>query len=228
MLGLIMPMGGNAERMAGAPKPFQSVDGEAMWRRVYDNMPLPDYSVHIVRRNDDRQLGLDRQYLVLRAGPVPGGVVPAVRMGLEYAAPDDEILVAHADQLLQWAPDHFLSYCRRGNYPVIPVSSEYAGVTGGVFVDAHRGLVTDVMPKIGVDLFGLCGVYYFPTAKLAERILSATQPDDAANGELYIECALRRYIQHGGRVDYYPIRRVYLMDTREQLERAEEARPWAR
>ena len=230
-LTIVMLMGGKASRMnyPVPSKPFQMVGGEPMVRRVLANLPIAANYVFVTRHDEAVLAGqyFSGEGVQIIGEDVPRGIVCAALRGVN-AAPPGELLLAHADQLLDWSFEHFLSYARRQERIVLPISMHHTINAGAVAISGVHQEVNAIIPKVSSELFGLCGLYYFPSAGIARKALDNMGELDLIFGQHYIESGIRNLIRQGVPVDYYPVRKVWLMDTREQLEEVERCRPWQR
>ncbi len=228
-LSIVMLMGGKASRMnyPVPSKPFQMVDGQPMVRRVLDNLPIAANYVFVTRQDEAVLAGkyFSGEGIQIIGEEVPRGIVEAALKGVN-AAPPGEVLIAHADQWLDWSYEHFLSYARHRERIVLPVAMHHTTNAGAVAISGVHQEVNAIIPKVSSELFGLCGLYYFPFTGIARKALDGMGELDLVMGQHYIENGIRNLIRRGVPVDYYPVRRVWLMDTREQMEEIERTRPW--
>jgi GTP:adenosylcobinamide-phosphate guanylyltransferase len=232
---LIMPMAGKGTRM-GSPslsKPLQLVEEVPMFLRVLDCMPDVSRVVYLVKDEDEESVHKilqrdrreqSRNIVVPSKGRFTS--IPAdTLLGLDECK-NCSVMVVHADQILCWCADHFLKYAHYLNRITVPVAMHHTSGAGFVSIDGFTGLVKDIVPKVSTDMFGLCGVYYFPSVNSCRETLSSLEERDLVGGVHYIESGIRKRLTWECPVGYYPVRNVWLMDTREDIERVERIRPW--
>lgn len=229
MLTIVMLMGGKASRMnyPVPSKPFQMVGGEMMVQRTINNLPPADHYVLLVRQDEAflaQQVFVGEDVTIIGEDS-PRGIVEAALKGVNAAAPG-MVMIAHADQWLDWSSDHFGSYARRKDRIVLPVAMHHTSNAGAVAINGVHQEVNAIIPKVSSELFGLCGIYWFPSTGIARDALEGMGELDLVLGQHYVENGIRKLIRRGVPVDYYPVRRVWLMDTREQLDEMERVQPW--
>lgn len=215
---LIIPMGGRSLRM-GMPspsKPMSMVGGRRMFEHVIENMPSDARIVLIVREEEHCIVSSMNINATVLCEDEPKGVIKAILSGFEHAD-SGPVMIAHADQVLEWCPEHFKRYAMRSQCPVLPISLSYTEQAGAAAIDGICGTVRDLVPKVTSSLFGLCGTYWFPSVEMARGALEDLGDTDLVIGQHYVECGLLRLMRKGSRVDYYPVRKVWLMDTLDQV-----------
>jgi GTP:adenosylcobinamide-phosphate guanylyltransferase len=232
-LTICIPMAGKATRLGSSEvsKPLQCVDDIPMFLRVIHNLPKADRYIFLVHdKDEDTVRGLtearsDAEYITVASQGRFKSIPEDVQLSLSYIK-DGSVIVAHADQLLNWSPEHFMHYADRAKHMIIPVVLHHTVGAGFVAIDGLRGRVRDIVPKVSTDMFGLCGVYYFPDAQVCNEAVNRLGEDDMIGGSLYMESGLRRMLFWGREIDYYPIRNLWTMDTRFEIETVERMKPW--
>lgn len=223
---IIMPMGGASTRL-GSPspsKPFTLIDGTPMYLHAMYALPPSERRIVVLRQEEEHLCNPEGEHAFIKCVEEEGrGVVEAVKGALPYAL-EGSVLIAHADQVIDWSPAHFARYCERRTRPVVPVALHHTHQAGAAALDGNAERIVAITPKVSSEFWGLCGVYYFPSRSVCHEALEGLGETDLIGGQHYIECGLRRLIQKGFPVDYYPVRRVYMLDTVQQIAEFERNR----
>lgn len=237
MLTLLVPMAGRGHRFVQAgfttPKPFIRVNGIPMIERVLNNCPkidkirlgvLSEHADHVsafLSNVATRPVSWPCPEVKL-LNFVTAGAASTVLHLLEGVPNDSELLVANADQWLDWSPEHFLRYVRSrhadGAIPIFRASSPKWS-----FVDMDEdGRIHRVVEKEAISNDATCGIYYWRTAGACrESINQMIRKGLMTNNEYYLAPSYNEMIEQGGKILGYPVPRLVGMGTPEDLAIAE-------
>ena len=233
---VVMPIGGLGKRFVQAgytfAKPLITIRNKPMLQWAVDSLGMP-WAHHIfVCHEDDvarypiREVCAQltpKQELVVE--PTRSGAAAAILYGLEHTTlprpiEQEDLLIANADQWLQWDPTRFLECAwSQGQWDgAIPVFRSahpkwsYARLDG-------RSRVVEVAEKRPISPWATCGVYYWK--RVGAFVDCATQmiaAEERVNGEFYVAPVYNRLLQQGGQVMAYPDVTMYGLGTPEDLE----------
>lgn len=236
---LVVPMAGRGKRFAeagyAAPKPLIPVHGVPMFIRVLKNMPQADLTVLMVLANHADAVtsaceahGVDLQSTKIISLPeVTGGAACTVFEAMKHLPVNNPLVVANADQWLDWSPEHFSRFCSStqadGVVPVFRASGpkwSYAAI-------GDDGTITQIVEKVQISRDATCGVYAYRQAWIAAAAIDRMVKRGATvNGEYYLAPAYNEMIVDGARVLAYPVPRMFGMGTPEDLRAATDAAPF--
>jgi NDP-sugar pyrophosphorylase family protein len=233
MLTIVIPMGGEgrvfAERGYSFPKPLIEIDGRPMIEFVIRNLTPnePHEFVFICKDEHLKKFALGdvlRQiapscHIVPMAQPTAGALF-SVLLAMDFLQPDNELLVANADQYVDRPIDEFL-FCARGpatdgclvTFPNTHPKWSYARIEGGQ--------VVAVAEKRPISKSATAGLYYFRETRMfvaaAERMIGKNA---ALGGEFYVCPVFNELILAGQRVTAFPIGRaeMHSLGTPEDVE----------
>ncbi|HEX8913962.1 MAG TPA: glycosyltransferase family 2 protein, partial [Humisphaera sp.] len=234
MLKIVMPMGGEgkpfADRGFTFPKPLIEIRGRSMIEVVVENLAprRRDHQFVFVPRQDHLArfaLADVLRLLAPGAAVVPmkaatRGALCSVLLATEHLADDCELLVANADQFIDFDVDAFLDAAAAPGvdgcmvtFPSTHPKWSYAKVEGGE--------VVAVAEKRPISRDATVGLYYF---KSSRAFLAAAERSILKNaslgGEFYVAPVYNELILAGRSVRTYPIRRdqMHSLGTPEELD----------
>lgn len=220
MLKIVVPMGGEGRRFAESgysfPKPLIEIDGRPMIELVVRNLAPrePHEFVFVCRQEHLQQYALADVLKLVAPGcsVIPmrgatGGALCSVLLAMDYLAPDRELLVSNADQIVDMSVDEFLAGTRQRNsdgaivtFPSTHPKWSYVKLEGEHVVAAAE--------KRPISSHATAGLYYFRKSSdfvaAAERMLLKNA---SLRSEYFVCPVYNELILAGMRVTTYPIER---------------------
>lgn len=233
MLQIVIPMAGRGQRFRDAgyerPKPFIDVDGEPMLHRVLDNLPTIDGSVLLLalQEHEYHLVTASASFRAHFIGAVTEGAACTVLLAEDDLRGDEPLLIANADQWLDWSPEHFVDFVRRdGCHGAIVTFRAYGPKWS--YVDVREdGMIAVVAEKSPISNDGSCGVYYWKrAADCFDSIKSMMRKGLKHAGEYYLAPSFNELILDGARIIAYPVPRMWSMGTPDDLAHTIAAAPW--
>ena len=234
-LQVLIPMAGKGRRFAEAgyalPKPFIDVDGRPMVSRVIENLPVCRRSVTLNALEEHRAMAealplLHRVERILW-GANPNGTAASIYDLRKEFDPEDPLLVANADQWLDWSPEHFASFVSRDGCDGAIVTFRASGAKWSYAKFGDDMVITEVAEKVSISQDGNCGIYYWRKARSCfqsiGRMIAANR---RVNNEFYLAPSYNEMIVDGTRVIAYPVPRMWGLGTPSDLKATLEVCPW--
>lgn len=233
-LQILIPMAGRGQRFKDAgydqPKPFIEVDGFPMWRRVLANLPSADRTTLLVlEEHFGRLVAEDDRIGILRVGAVTDGAACTVLLceGEDLIDGTEPLLIANADQWLDWSPEHCADFVKRDGCDGAIVTFRASGPKWSYADVREDGTVACVAEKVPISDSATCGVYYWKRAgDCFASIRRMMEKGLRVGGEYYLAPSFNEMILDGARIVAYPVPRMWGLGTPDDLKRALEAKPW--
>ena len=147
------------------------------------------------------------------------GAACTTLLAKEYINNDEELLIANADQWVDWNSKHFLQYSQKFD-GVIPYFLSDSPKHSYSKINFETKLVTQVAEKQVISNFATVGLYYWNSGKTyVECAESMIKKNIRFNNEFYI-CPVYNELIHqlNGHVSLYPVYEMRGMGTPEELE----------
>ena len=234
MLTIVIPMGGEGRRFAEAgytfPKPLVEIDRRPMIELVVDNLrPAEAHRFVFVCRKDhvDQYALADvlQQIapgcrVVTMGGPTAGALC-SVLLGLTADDAADELIVANADQIMDFSMAEFLAdaRARQADGSIITFPSTHPKWS---YVRLENDLVVAAAEKRPISPHATAGLYYFSrVSEFAAAAESMLLKNAALRNEFFVCPVYNEYVLLGRRVTVYPIHRdsMHSLGTPEDVER---------
>jgi NDP-sugar pyrophosphorylase family protein len=234
MLTIIIPMGGEGKRFAESgytfPKPLIEIDGRPMIELVVGNLrPSEAHQfVFVCRKDHIEQYALSdvlRQVspkcrVVPMEGPTAGALC-SVLLGLQAEDNTKELIVANADQVLDFSIDDFLRNARdlSADGSIITFPSTHPKWS---YVRVEDGLVVAAAEKRPISPHATAGLYYFSRVCDFVKASESTLIKNAAlRNEFFVCPVYNEFVLQGKRISIYPIPResMHSLGTPEDVER---------
>lgn len=218
-VNVIIPAAGEGSRFAKAgwkkPKPFIDVNGRAMVEHVIKNV-VPDGANSTVLL---RETHIDDQPKIVKnleangAGILPiknltEGTACTVLLARKVFDNENPILVANADQLVEFNVSDYISDCmKRGLDGSILVFRDPSMDPKWSFVKVdEQGFVTEVAEKKPISDLATVGIYLFSRGRdFVSAAADMVAANDRVNGEFYT-CPVYNYmIANGARIGVYEV-----------------------
>lgn len=232
-LNVVVPAAGDGSRFARAgydvPKPFITLpNGRSMLEFVVDNLGVvanyrylirAEHMLHREAQCAVRSLGNDCVRYVER--PTRGTAETCLLLASEVDS-DAPLLVANADQLLDWDRLGFYYFCRNTNLDGVVVTFDCPERDPKwSFVEVGKdGLVSGVVEKEPVSNTACVGVWFFKHGRdfvrYAKRMVDG---GDTTKGEFYVSGVYNLAIADGKRFGTFKVDRMTGLGVPEDLER---------
>jgi len=235
VLNVVVPMGGAgkqfADRGATFPKPLVEIHGRPMIEVVQQNLePREKHRFIFVCRNEHLEryaLGdllrlLSPECAIIPLRQPTAGALCSVLLAAGHLDPEDELIVANADQVIDVSMDTFLTFARRPGtdgcivtFPATHPKWSYARVD-------DNGDVMMVAEKRPISRQATSGIYYFRrTADFLESAERMILKNASMAGEFYVCPVYNEFILDGRRVSSFPLERgqMHSLGTPEDLDR---------
>ena len=224
MLTLLVPMAGKGQRFRDAgykePKPFIDVMGKPMIRRVLENVigERVDHTLLLLQHEHiDLAEKTLRSWLGFSSRPIYGtteGAACTVLLSEPNIYSGDELLIVNSDQIVSWAPDHFIDFVRKEKADGAIVTAHGSGIQYSYAAVEHGGAVTATAEKDPISNHICAGYFYFRTASLCfDAIKSMMRNTSPIRNEWYLAPCFNEMIIEGKKVIYYPVPKLYSMGT---------------
>ena len=226
---IVIPMAGEGKRFRDAgyphPKPFIDVRGEPMIIKVIKNLrPISDCFTLICRANHIERLErlVDPLNMNIRCVPVPGlteGSVSTVLTIRDMLAPEVPVMIANADQLIEYDPKAWWEHVKEARThsiwcfgPVNHPKWSYAKIEGCY--------ITEVAEKNPISQWATVGAYYW---RKWENYVDAADnmmrdENNRVNGEWYNCPVYNEAIKRGQKVRPFFPNRMIGLGTPEDLK----------
>lgn len=230
-LQIVIPMAGRGRRFAEAgydvPKPFIALGGVEMWRVVALNLPRHGRRVLLSLEEHRSWLPDEEGDIVVRVGVVTEGAACTLLLSEEHVDADAPLLVANADQWLDWSSEHFASFVEHDGCDGAIVTFRASGPKWSYADVREDGTIAEVAEKVQISHDATCGLYWWRRAgDCFGAIRSMIEKGVRVNNEFYLCPSYNEMILDGARIIAYPVPRMWGMGTPEDLQRTMEAYPW--
>ena len=228
-MNVLVPMAGRGSRFQQAgytfPKPLIDVNGMPMIQRVIANLNIDANYIFVVQKEHREKYHLDtmfklfvKNFTVVETDGITDGAACTVLLAKEFINNDQPLLMANADQLIEWNSNDFM-------YKMQEQQSDGCIIT---FTSAHpmfsfaksdgNGIVTEVAEKNPISNQATTGHYYW--TKGSDYVKYAEQMIDKnvrTNGEFYVCPVFNEAIQDGKRIRVKQIDKMWGIGTPEDL-----------
>jgi len=213
-------MAGLGSRFASAgykaPKPLIDVAGQPMIVRVMENLQQPDAKFTLLARKEHidsnwemvTQIQSQFNAVFVPIDKLTEGTACTVLFARTHLAPNEEVVIANSDQIIDDCFTQFLLDTKTRNLDgsiLTFIDSELNPKWSFAKIDS-AGLVTEVQEKKAISEFATVGVYYFKRAdELVDGIIQMIIENDRVNNEFYT-CPVYNYlIRRGKKVGIFNI-----------------------
>lgn len=228
-MNVLIPMAGRGSRFQKAgytfPKPLIDVNGMPMIQRVVDNLNIDANYIFVVQKEHREQYHLDTmfklfvpKFTVVETDGVTEGAACTVLLAKEHINNDLPLLMANADQLIEWNSNEFM-------YKMQEQKSDGCIIT---FTSAHpmfsfakaddEGTVSEVAEKNPISNQATTGHYYWTKGsdfvKYAEQMISQNK---RVNNEFYVCPVYNEALNDGKLIKTYHIEKMWSLGTPEDL-----------
>lgn len=219
-VAIVIPMAGLGSRFSKAgydrPKPFIDVGGEPMIQRVMANLETDNVRYVLLARREHLDAEKELVGKLRRRGnvefvtvdKVTEGAACTVLLARPHLNPNDPLLIANCDQIVDFDCRHFLADCRQ------------RGLDGSILVFKDRfrdpkwsfvrlgptGLAIEAKEKEPISDLATVGLYYFNKAQdYIDAAIDMISRNERVNDEFYV-CPVYNYaVANGRRIGVYEI-----------------------
>lgn len=230
-MNVIIPLAGKGKRFQEAgftfPKPLIDINGKPMIQLVVENLNFQGKHFFICLEEHYKKYALkDLIHLISKDSEIivipetTEGAAVTVLHAKEKINNEDELIIANSDQMMDWNPQHFLSFLRRKN------------ADGGIvtFISTHPkwsfvkcdddGRITEVAEKRPISNIATAGIYYFKKGEYfvnaAEKMINKNL---RVNNEFYVAPTYNEMIKEGKKIFSYSIAEMRGLGTPEDVQK---------
>lgn len=229
-MNILIPMAGRGTRFRElgytVPKPLIPVHGLPMIQRVVENMSVAGARyIFVIQEQHIREYQVDKLLSSILRNPtiisndfVTEGAACTCLLAKEHINNNEPLMIANADQIMDWDSAHFLEFVERNPadgiiftfYDTSPKNS-YARVNSA-------GVVTEVAEKVVISEHATTGVYWYKSGRdFVEAAESMIAKNLRVNNEFYVCPVYNEMIGKGKKIIIYPIRKHHPIGTPEDL-----------
>lgn len=228
---ILIPMAGEGSRFKAEnytfPKPLIDVQGRPMIQRVIENLKYEATYIFLVRDEHlNTYTGLKELLHSITNGKCKIVKVPGLTEGAACTAllaekdidPEDSLLIANSDQIIDYSPENFLNLIRHTNLDGM-IFTFYASHPKWSFVKlSEEGLITEVAEKRPISDIATCGIYWFRKGReFTESAHEMIGKNIRTNNEFYIAPVFNESIQKGKRILPFFVEKMHGIGTPEDL-----------
>jgi len=226
---IVIPMAGEGSRFVKEgyelPKPLIDVEGKPMIQRVVENLSFDAHHIFLVRKSHLDYYQVDKTLRSIVGSsctivPVPGLTEGAACTALlaDELLDDGPLLIANADQLVDYNRDEFLYSVRSDLTDYIWTFTDDNPKWSFVKTLKGSNNIKEVAEKKVISNTATCGIYYWTQGLHFSRCAKEMiRRNDRANGEFYICPSFTYQIQQGNFVCSFPVKNMWGLGTPEDL-----------
>jgi len=230
-VNIVMPMAGRGQRFINEgytnPKPLLKINGRYTIEYVLDCMKFPGAKFtfivikdHVDSHRIDKVLKeLMPECNIIILDEMTEGAICTVLKAKEYFDNDEEMIIKDCDQVIDWVPEHFLSFVRRNNADgaIITINTDNPGFS---YAKVRDKIITETAEKSVISNFGAVGIYYFRKGKdLVKYANQMINRNIRVNNEFYVCPVYNEYILDDKKIFNYPIAEMWSLGTPEDFEK---------
>jgi NDP-sugar pyrophosphorylase family protein len=226
---IIIPMAGKGKAFNDAgytfPKPLIDINDKPMIQIVVENLNLIGDYIFLVQKEQHDKFSMKEllnlfqpNCKIITIDHNTQGAAKTVLLAKDLINNDEELIIANADQWVNWNPQHFLSFLRSKN------------ADGGIvtFISTHPrwsfvkigedNLVTEVAEKKPISNIATAGIYYFKKGRyFVEGVEEMIRKNIHINNEFYIVPSFNEIIKQHSKIYSYPVAEMKGLGTPEEL-----------
>jgi len=230
-MNIVIPMAGAGkqfqERGYTFPKPLIEIRGKPMIQWVIENLNTEGNFIFIVREEHYEKYQL--QYLLNLLAPgckvivqrdwVTPGAAGSVLLAEEYICNDRPLVIANADQYIEWNSNEFFyamahEECHGGIVSFKATHPRWSFARRG-----ENGFIAEVAEKRPISDDATVGVYYWKQgADFVRAVKQMIAKDIRTNNEFYVCPTFNELIQEGKKIRIFPIKKMWSFGTPEDLD----------
>lgn len=232
-MNIILPMAGRGRRFAERgytfPKPLIEVHDRPMIQIVVDNINLDGRYIFIVQKEHCDKYSLNyllpliskpNECEIIQVDCITEGAACTVLLAEEFIDNEEELIIANADQWIDWSPSHFVDFIHRKEIDGAILTFNSTHPKHSFCRINDEGIITEVAEKKPISNHATVGMYYFRRGSDFVRATNQMiSKNIRTNNEFYICPVYNELIQGGGRIYSYPVVEMKGLGTPEELER---------
>ena len=212
---IIIPLAGLSRRFYGSRfgnfKPLVDINGKTMIERAIKTLDLTGKYNFVVTRSESTELlvatlrEITHEPNILVIDQVTEGPCCSALLLESVVDPEDELVIANCDQIMNWSGSHFIHSARFFDGAIV---TYYADVEHNSYAEVSKqGYVVRVKEKQRISNISLNGIHYWKKGKYffdsARQMLAAN--DTAPNGEYYIGPSYNYLISENFKIGIYHV-----------------------
>jgi NDP-sugar pyrophosphorylase family protein len=206
-------MAGLGSRFASAgyalPKPLIDVAGKPMIVRVMENLQQPGVKFTLLARREHiesnqelvAQIQSEFNAVFVPIGKLTEGTACTVLYARSHLNPDEEVVIANSDQIIDDCFSQFLLDANNRNLDgsILTFIDDELNPKWSYAKINDSGFVIEVKEKNAISKFATVGIYYFRRAdELIDGIIQMIIENDRSNNEFYT-CPVYNYLLRNGK-----------------------------
>lgn len=175
---ILIPMAGEGSRFSKAgytfPKPLIDVGGKPMIQRVVENLNFDSHYIFLVRKEHlDKYSGIEstlslatnKKYSIVEVDSLTEGAASTTLLAKNLIDCDEDLLIANADQLIEFSNDNFSLMKNRINAEGIVLVFNSSHPKWSFVRVESEGYISEVKEKEPISKVATCGVYWYSKGK---------------------------------------------------------------
>ena len=229
-MNIVIPLAGEGRSFKNAgytfPKPLVEVDGKPMIQVAVENLNTEGKYIYIVKKEHYEKYNLKFLFelmtpgcKILLAEQPTKGAIDAVLLAKEHIDNDNPLVIANADQFLEWNSNEFFysmsaDECDGG---IVTFKSNHPKWSY-VKINKETGFAQEVAEKKPISDIATVGIYYYRRGKdFVKAAQKMIENNEHLNGEFYVAPAYNHLIKEGKKIRIFPVERMWGLGTPEDL-----------
>ena len=231
-MNILIPMAGEGSRFAKEgytfPKPLIDVNGKPMIQCVVENLDFDAHYILLVRKEHMEKYEIASLLSVITNGnstvieveKLTEGAASTALLARDYIDNDDELLIANADQMIEYSRENFNLLTRMTTLDGVVFTFNAVHPKWSFVKVNSRGYVTNVAEKNPISDIATCGIYWYRKGsnfvKYADKMIES---DTRINGEFYIAPVYNELIGEGKTLAPFYVNKMHGLGTPEDLKK---------
>ncbi len=232
MINIVIPLAGEGKRFQEVgytvPKPFIDIYGKSMIQRVVESLNIDAIYTFIVRKEHVQEYSRfeifkrisKNNYDIIVLNKITEGAACTTLLAKEYINNNNELIIANADQIIEWCPTEFLNHARKFDGCILTFKANHPKWS---YAKINNELVVEVAEKKVISDMATVGVYYWKYGsdyvKYAEQMINK---NIRTNNEFYVCPIYNEAILDNKRIGVFEVKNMYGVGDPESLENYKE------
>ena len=228
-MNIVIPAAGRGAAFHRAgytfPKALIDVNGAPMIQRVVDNININAHYIFLVKKEDREKYNIDmmfkllvNSFTVVEVDVETEGAACTVLLAKSLINTDDPLIIANADQLVEWNSNEFM-YKMQERKPEGAIVTFKSTHPMWSFVKTDKdGIVIEVAEKRPISDTATVGMYYWNRGsdfvRYAEQMIHHNK---RVNGEFFVCPVYNEAIEDGKKIETYAVENMWSLGTPEDL-----------
>jgi dTDP-glucose pyrophosphorylase len=229
---ILIPMAGNGSRFKTAgylkPKPFIDVAGKIMIERVVENLGIEHEYIFLTRAEHFAGNEKDLASLMIKIGgrgkvlmvdSLTEGACCTALLAKDLINTDDELLIANADQVIDYQKENFDYIRKLTSVDGIILSFNASDPKWSFIKLGQDGYASQIAEKKPISDIATCGIYWYRKGsnfvKYAEEMITR---NIRVNKEFYIAPVYNQMIKDKGKIIPFFVDHMHGLGTPEDLK----------